>query len=179
MMTTKTWLRGGGGRPLEAGFFLPELFWGDFQNQASGIKQAGQFFLPKIFSKIRSCSRGGSPHPSLSSKSTEKQQGGKIPGGKLRHLSPSGGKSAGKQSSFSQSCARPSSGLSVEVSKGHRQGSSRHSSHGAGRPSSQMSSRLSVSRFFIDVSKVPSVVLCCSSLWVPAKNQVLRFSGLL
>ena len=89
----------------------------------------------------------------------------------MRHLSPSGGKSAplsqgpeGKQSSFSQSCARPSSGLSVEVSKGHRQGSSRHSSHGAGRPSSQMSSRLSVSRFFVGVSKVPSVVLCCSSL---------------
>ena len=140
--------------------------------------------LPRILRltlKTRSCSRGGSPHPSLSSKSTEKQQGGNISGGKLRHLSLSGGKSEGKQSSFSQSCARPSSGLSVEVSKGHRQGSSRHSSHGAGRPSSQMSSRLSVSRFFIDVSKVPSVavVLCCSSLWVPAKNQVLCFSGLL
>ena len=126
------------------------------------------FFFKKIFSKIRSCSRGGSPHPSLSSKSTEKQQGGKIPGGNLRHLSPSGGKSApeGKQS-----CARPSSGLSVEVSKGHRQGSSRHSSHGAGRPSSQMSSRLSVSRFFIVVSKVPSVAVVLILLRKSAKAK--------
>ena len=76
--------------------------------------------------KTRSCSRGGSPHPSLSSKSAEKQQGSKM-----RHLS--------------QSMGRPSSGLSTEVSKSHGRASSRHSSHG--RPSSQMSSRLSVSRF--------------------------------
>ena len=94
--------------------------------------------LMRLILKTRSCSRGGSPHPSLSSKCAEKQ-----PGGILRHFSQSGGKT----SSLSQSVGRPSSGLSTEVSKSHGRASSRHSSHGAGRPSSQMSSRLSVSRF--------------------------------
>ena len=120
--SAQTWWRGGGREPAVAG--LP---------QSSSLSR-----ILRLILKSRSCSRGGSPHPSLSSKSAEKQQGGK-----LRHFSQSGGKA----SSLSQSVGRPSSGLSTEVSKSHGRASSRHSSHGAGRPSSQMSSRLSVSRF--------------------------------
>ena len=121
--SAQTWWRGGGRGPVVAGGSLLRIL--------------------RLILKSRSCSRGGSPHPSLSSKSAEKQQGGKLSTGKLSHFSQSGGKS----SSFSQSGGRPSSGLSTEVSKSHGRASSRHSSHGAGRPSSQMSSRLSVSRF--------------------------------
>ena len=122
--SAQTWWKGGGRGPAVAGpssdLVPPENLEVDFES--------------------RSCSRGGSPHPSLSSKSAEKQGGG----GKLRHLSQSGGKAF----SLSQSLGRPSSGLSTEASKSHGRASSRHSSHGAAaRPSSQMSSRLSVSRF--------------------------------
>ena len=120
--SAQTWWRGGGREPAVAGL-----------SQSSSLPR-----ILRLILKTRSCSRGGSPHPSLSSKSVEKQQEGK-----LRHFSQSGGKA----SSLSQSVGRPSSGLSTEVSKSHRRASSRHSSHGAGRPSSQMSSRLSVSRF--------------------------------
>ena len=77
MMTTKTWLRGGGGRPLEAGFFLPELFWVDFQNQASGIKQAGQFFfLKRYFPKSGPAAEGDLPiHRSAQSRLKSSKEG--------------------------------------------------------------------------------------------------------
>ena len=82
-----TWWRGGEGPPPAAGF-------------RSTLDK-----LKLIMMRSRSCSRGGSPHPSLPSKSgVEKPQEGK-----------GGVSSSGKLTNISRSGRRPSSRLSPEV----------------------------------------------------------------